>query len=60
MQDSTRYRDPQAFDGFRFAYDNAQHQQHIKQSTEIPGQKESKFTDATLDWPIWGLGNAAW
>ncbi|KAK4063192.1 hypothetical protein Trihar35433_8987 [Trichoderma harzianum] len=59
MQDSTRYRDPQAFDGFRFAYDNAQHQQHIKQSTEIPGQKESKFTDATLDWPIWGLGNAA-
>lgn len=59
MQDSTRYRDPQTFDGFRFAHDNAQHQQH-KQSTEIPGQKESKFTDATLDWPIWGLGNAAW
>ncbi|KAL6803841.1 cytochrome P450 [Trichoderma sp. SZMC 28012] len=58
MQDGTRYRDPQTFDGFRFAHDNAQHQQH-KQSTEIPGQKESKFTDATLDWPIWGLGNAA-
>ncbi|QYS95719.1 hypothetical protein H0G86_002994 [Trichoderma simmonsii] len=58
MQDSTRYRDPQTFDGFRFAHDNAQHQRH-KQSTEISGQKESKFTDATLDWPIWGLGNAA-
>ncbi|KAL6820465.1 cytochrome P450 [Trichoderma sp. SZMC 28015] len=58
MQDGTRYRDPQTFDGFRFAHDNAQHQQH-KQSTDIPGQKESKFTDATLDWPIWGLGNAA-
>ncbi|PTB56075.1 hypothetical protein M431DRAFT_552903 [Trichoderma harzianum CBS 226.95] len=58
MQDSSRYGDPQTFDGFRFAHDNAQHQQH-KQSTEIPRQKESKFTDATLDWPIWGLGNAA-
>ncbi|KAL7907120.1 cytochrome P450 [Trichoderma velutinum] len=58
MQDSTRYRDPQTFDGFRFAHDNAQHQQH-RQSTSMPGQKQSKFTDATLDWPIWGLGNAS-
>ncbi|KAF3071576.1 Cytochrome P450 monooxygenase paxP [Trichoderma lentiforme] len=58
MQDSTRYRDPQTFDGFRFAHYNARHQQH-KQSIDIPGQKESKFTDATLDWPIWGLGNAS-
>ncbi|KKO98194.1 cycloheximide-inducible-1 [Trichoderma harzianum] len=58
MQNGTRYRDPQTFDGFRFAHDNAQHQQH-EQSTELPGQKESKFTDATPEWPIWGLGNAA-
>ncbi|KAK4077104.1 uncharacterized protein Triagg1_4071 [Trichoderma aggressivum f. europaeum] len=58
MQDGTRYRDPQTFDGFRFAHDNAQHQQH-KRPTDMPEQKESNFTDANLDWPIWGLGNAA-
>ncbi|KAL7955519.1 cytochrome P450 [Trichoderma compactum] len=58
MQDSTRYRDPHTFDGFRFALDNAQLQQK-KQPVNMPDQKESKFTDATLDWPIWGLGNAA-
>ncbi|KAJ4861649.1 cytochrome p450 domain-containing protein [Trichoderma breve] len=57
MQDSTRYRDPQTFDGFRFAHDNAQ-LHHQKQPINMSDRKESKFTDATLDWPIWGLGNA--
>lgn len=59
MQDSTRYRDPQKFDGFRFARANAQLQQH-QQCADVPDRKESKFTDASLDWPIWGFGNAAW
>ncbi|KAL7938508.1 cytochrome P450 [Trichoderma chlorosporum] len=58
MQDSTRYRDAQTFDGFRFARANAQLQQQ-KESIDIPEQKASKFTDASPDWPIWGFGNAA-
>ncbi|KAL7791988.1 cytochrome P450 [Trichoderma ceciliae] len=58
MQDSTRYRDPQTFDGFRFARANAQLRQR-KQSADVPDQKESNLTDASPDWPIWGLGNTA-
>ncbi|EHK23856.1 uncharacterized protein TRIVIDRAFT_200187 [Trichoderma virens Gv29-8] len=58
MQDNTRYRDPQIFDGFRFARANVQLQQH-RQSADVPDQRESKFTDTSPDWPIWGIGNAA-
>lgn len=59
MQDSSRYRDPQTFDGFRFARANAQLRQ-CKQSADVPDQKESNLTDASPDWPIWGFGNTAW
>ncbi|KAH6605698.1 cytochrome p450 [Trichoderma cornu-damae] len=58
MRDSTRYRDSQTFDGFRFARANAQLRQH-KQSADVPDQKESSLTDASPDWPIWGFGNTA-
>ena len=64
MQDSTRYRDPQTFDGFRFARANAQfrHQQQQQQpySADVPDRKESSLTDASAEWPIWGFGNTAW
>ncbi|UKZ76612.1 hypothetical protein TrVFT333_004319 [Trichoderma virens FT-333] len=46
------------FDGFRFARANVQLQQH-RQSADVPDQRESKFTDISPDWPIWGIGNAA-
>ncbi|KAL3953919.1 hypothetical protein ACCO45_011875 [Purpureocillium lilacinum] len=63
MQDSTRYRDPQTFDGFRFARANAQfrHQQQQQQpySADVPDRKESSLTDASAEWPIWGFGNTA-
>ncbi|KAJ6444954.1 NADH:flavin oxidoreductase/NADH oxidase [Purpureocillium lavendulum] len=61
MQDSTRYRDPQTFDGFRFARANAQfrHQQQQPYSADVPDRKESNLTDASAEWPIWGFGNTA-
>ncbi|EGR47351.1 uncharacterized protein TRIREDRAFT_109147 [Trichoderma reesei QM6a] len=52
MQDSARYADANRFDSFRFASQNALLRQQ-QQSADVPGQKESKLTDASPDWPIW-------
>ncbi|KAM0247337.1 hypothetical protein ACHAQJ_009894 [Trichoderma viride] len=57
MQDSTRYKDPQTFDGFRFARPNAKLRQR-KHFSEVP-DRESNMTEISPDWLIWGFGNTA-
>jgi hypothetical protein len=59
MQDCTRYKDPQTFDGFRFVRANDQLRQR-KQCSDVPDKKESNLTDASPDWLIWGFGSTAW
>ncbi|KAI4165611.1 MAG: hypothetical protein LQ342_000553 [Letrouitia transgressa] len=48
--DSIYYRDPECFDGFRFADRSA-----LKE-----GQNPSLFTDSNPRWMIWGYGSTAW
>ncbi|ROT42882.1 cytochrome P450 [Sodiomyces alkalinus F11] len=58
MRDAQRYSDPDKFDGFRFA--NANGLLRLGQTTDkVPDKDPSTITTATVEWPIWGLGNTA-
>ncbi|KAH8197066.1 hypothetical protein TruAng_008773 [Truncatella angustata] len=59
MYDPHRYSKPHEFDGYRFARANAALRQGFT-SADIPDKSPSTLTSASLDWPIWGLGNATW
>ena len=56
MHDSAKYPNPDDFDGLRF----------VKPSVLTPAVVEEQsmrgtsLTDATKDFPIWGLGSKAW
>ncbi|RLM01932.1 hypothetical protein CFD26_108363 [Aspergillus turcosus] len=58
MRDRIRYRNPQEFDGFRFARANKQLRAGDV-SREVPERSPLTMTDVSVDWPIWGLGNTA-
>ncbi|KAI0118646.1 cytochrome P450 [Nemania sp. FL0031] len=58
MHDPSRYANPEVFDGRRFARANTTllggQLTHL-----IPDKEPSHLTTASIEWPIWGLGNAA-
>ncbi|TGJ78259.1 hypothetical protein E0Z10_g10499 [Xylaria hypoxylon] len=58
MQDPLRYSHPTTFDGFRFARANVSLQQG-SHTTDVPDKAGSKLTEASIYWPIWGLGKTA-
>ncbi|KAF7183663.1 hypothetical protein CNMCM7691_004013 [Aspergillus felis] len=58
MRDRIRYRNPQAFDGFRFARANKQLRAGDV-PLDVPESSPLTMTDVSVDWPIWGLGNTA-
>lgn len=57
MHDSSKYPNPDEFDGFRFLKKNAA--ATISRTAENPMQG-STFTDVSKDYPIWGIGSKAW
>lgn len=59
MGDRRRYHAPETFDGFRFARANEMLRQGFP-SADVPDKAESRLTDATLEWPIWGVGQMSW
>lgn len=59
MHDASRYLEPEKFDGLRFAKANEARRQG-RRSADVPDHGESRLTDVSLDWPIWGFGNTAW
>lgn len=55
MHDEFKYPNPTEFDGFRFV---ASHPTRI--SNDSSGSKRgTPFTEASKDYPIWGLGSKA-
>lgn len=52
MHDESKYPDPNVFDGMRF----------VKSSPDAPPSEVqgTRFTDASKDFPIWGLGSKVW
>lgn len=59
MHDAGRFARPHEFNGFRFARANVLLQSGHP-SAEVPDRSPASLTTANNDWPIWGLGNAAW
>ncbi|KAK8059254.1 cytochrome P450 [Apiospora saccharicola] len=57
MCDERRYANPHAFDGYRFARANDALRQG-NATADVPDKTASTVTSASLEWPIWGLGNA--
>ncbi|KAK8127347.1 Cytochrome P450 [Apiospora sp. TS-2023a] len=57
MCDGRRYANPTAFDGYRFARANDALRQG-NATADVPDKTASTVTSASLEWPIWGLGNA--
>ncbi|KAK6854938.1 hypothetical protein PG995_008470 [Apiospora arundinis] len=57
MCDGSRYSNPHEFDGYRFARANASLRQG-NLTADVPDKTASTVTSASLEWPIWGLGNA--
>jgi cytochrome P450 len=50
QRDSDYYRDPETFEGFRFA-----------PSQPMPGQSSrGMYTDTKFSFPFWGMGKRAW
>ncbi|KAI1447079.1 cytochrome P450 [Annulohypoxylon stygium] len=58
MRDPSRYSNPEAFDGFRFAHANASLSEG-QLTSRIPDREPSSLTTTNMEWPIWGLGNTA-
>ncbi|KAI1087868.1 cytochrome P450 [Rostrohypoxylon terebratum] len=58
MSDPSRYSNPDAFDGFRFAHANALLSEG-QPTSRIPDREPSSLTASNMEWPIWGLGNTA-
>ena len=56
MHDRYRYPDPETFDGHRFVKDP----ENCKPSLSDDDMRGTTFTDASKDFPIWGLGSKVW
>ncbi|KAI0490292.1 cytochrome P450 [Xylaria cf. heliscus] len=59
MHDSSRYANPEIFDGRRFASANAMMLKG-QLTNLVPDKETSSLTTTSIEWPIWGLGNTAW
>ena len=57
MHDRNRYPSPEKFDGLRFIKDP---QVRNLSSSDDDGMRGTTFTDASKDFPIWGLGSKVW
>lgn len=55
MNDPQRYQNPEQFDGYRFTDANATLRSG-ETSPKTPDKAETSLTDASFDWPIWGVG----
>ena len=56
MHDESRYPNPEDFDGHRFV-DKSQSRNPSLAENPMRG---TTFTDASEDFPIWGLGSKVW
>ena len=56
MHDTKTYSDPETFDPFRFVATKAA---EAGQEPEN-GRRGTTFTEASKDFPVWGLGSKAW
>lgn len=54
MHNPSKYPSPHSFDGMRFV------QQAAPASHATEGMRGTYLTDASKDWPIWGLGSRVW
>ena len=52
MHDKVTYRQPESFDPWRYVHGEVREKANPMQGTT--------FTDASTDWPIWGLGSKVW
>lgn len=50
MHDEAKYYKPYEFDGLRF----------VKNTAEAGEMRGSHFTDASKDFPVWGIGSKVW
>ena len=56
LHNGSKYPNPESFDGLRFVKDN-----HSETSPVGDGvMRGTTFTDASKDFPIWGLGSKVW
>ena len=56
LHDETKYPNAETFDGLRFVNQPSSGAQH----TQSEQMKGTVFTDASKDWPVWGLGSHVW
>ena len=56
MHNESRYPQPDEFDGLRFAQNTIATMSKQGESD----QRGTTFTDASKDFPIWGLGSKVW
>ncbi|MCJ1454854.1 hypothetical protein MMC28_005207 [Mycoblastus sanguinarius] len=56
MHDKSQYPDPETFDGHRFVKDEQSRSPKSSGNT----MRGTTFTDASKDFPIWGLGSKVW
>ena len=56
MHNETKYPKADEFDGLRFFSNHTS----LKQGTYNVEMQGTVFTDASKDFPIWGLGSRVW
>lgn len=56
MHEKSQYPDPERFDGHRFV----KGQKSGNTSSSDNPMRGTTFTDASKDFPIWGLGSKVW
>lgn len=56
MHDQSQYPDPNTFNGHRFVKKS----QREASASEYDAMRGTTFTDASKDFPIWGLGSKVW
>ena len=56
MHNETKYPRADEFDGLRFLPNHPS----LKQGTHSVEMQGTVFTDASKDFPIWGLGSRVW
>jgi len=56
LHDEPRYPDHTKFDGFRFVESEATG----PDESPVSNARGTSFTEASKDFPVWGLGSKAW
>ena len=57
MRDKRYYKEPAAFDGFRFVTNT---HKDVKIENDTRGRHSGRFTDSSADWLMWGFGKTVW